>query len=287
MHETVVRDLTLEYLNNTEIGENLTKALNSLQNAQETAYAYVTDGSPEQLKQLRIGTVLVFAIIKKLGQGKSVKDFTHEDWSEIAADISDNAICIEPRLYSVRVFEAYADYVSVSVKTLRAKGVSENKCAAITAIENNVRELSDRFREGGISEVDYTEQCLWLLLEAMIKLLSSYTGIFIGDAGSDLVQSMVIYAFEYGRLSLYREEQELLTQYLEHQYEVDDELKEKLSDFQQKLQERQDEFNSLIADAFDDDISVRLRSSAQIALNVGVDESEVLDTIEKIDDFFM
>ncbi len=287
MIESMVKDLTIEYLQNTGIGDSLMKAMSVMQNVQETAYAYVNDDSPEGLKYIRIGTVLAFSVMSKIFAGKSIKEFDEDDWKEIAENISEKAICIDPRQYSINVFLAYANYVDESIKTLKNKGVSDDKCDAIGRLAEDVRTLSDQLINDEISEVDYTEQCLWLMLEAMIKLLATYSSIYIGDDASEFVQSVAMFAFEYGRYTLYRQEQELLTLYIEHQHEIDDELKEKLSEYQKEMQKRQEEFEELIADAFDKDIASRLKSTVLIARNAGVEESEILDSVQKVDDFFM
>ncbi len=287
MIESIAKEMTIEYLQNTKIGDNLMKAMSTLQNVQETAYAYVTDDSPEQLKQIRIGTVLVLSVIQKIFSGKKIKDFNTEDWKEIAANISEKAIRIDPSQYSVNVFTTYAKYVDFSVELLKAKDIPEEKCNAISELAENVRSLSDQFTKGAIKEVDYTEQCLWLMLEAMIKLLATYCTRRMGENTSEFIQSLAEFAFEYGRYTLYCQEQEILTLYIEHQYELDDELSAKLDEYRKELQKRQEEFDGLIADAFDKDIASRLKSTVLIARNAGVDESEILNSVQKVDDFFM
>ncbi len=287
MIESIVKDITIEYLQDTEIGENLKKAMSVMQNAQETAYAYVSDDNPEQLKQIRIGTLLVLSVLNKVFSGKPVQEFDNDDWKEIATAVSDNAIRIDPSEYSVRVFTTYANYVDISVKVLKAMEIPDKKCDAISAIAQNVRDLSTEFKNGKISEVDYTEKSLWLMLEAMIKLLATYSSRFIGNDASEFAQSVAMYAFEYGRYTLYRQEQEILTLYIERQQEIDDELEKKLSEYQKEMQKRQEEFHSFIDGAFDKDIASRLKSTVQIAKSSGVNESEILDSVQKVDDFFM
>ena len=287
MIEELLRDITWDYLKDTKIGANLQRAMEGLEKTQEVAYAYVSDASSEQLKKTKIGTTLVFAIMKKMYSGKSFKEFKEEDWKEIASMVAQYAILDDGKLYSQRVFSAYADYVDASVKFLVVCGVPEDKCDSIRNIAAEVRSLSDSFIDGDISEVEYTEQCLWLLLEAMIKLIATYGITVVGEDLAEFNQSVAMLAFEYGRYSLYRREQEILTEYLEHQEDVDRELEERLAEFKAELLERSKEFDSFIADAFDPDISKRLKSSVELARNAGVAEDEILDSVEKIDEFFM
>ena len=254
--------------------------------AQETVLAYMNDDSPEQLKRIRIGTIATFAILGKIASGKNIKEFDKQDWIDIASKISDLAILPDGQQYSVEVFEAYADYVDISVKLLDKNGISKEKCEAISRIAKEVRKLSKDVSKGIISEVDYTEKCLWLLLEAMIKLITSYSAILLGEDLAQFNQSVAMLAFEYGRYSLYKHESEILNQYIEYQATVDAELETKLDKYRDEIQERSKVFDELLANAFSLDIYERLKASAEIARNVGVDETEILDSVEKIDDFF-
>ena len=286
MIEELLKDITLDYLKDIEIGANIQKAMNGIAKAQETVLAYMNDDSPEQLKRIRIGTIATFAILGKIASGKNIKEFDKQDWIDIASKISDLAILPDGQQYSVEVFEAYADYVDISVKLLDKNGISKEMCEAISRIAKEVRKLSKDVSKGIISEVDYTEKCLWLLLEAMIKLITSYSAILLGEDLAQFNQSVAMLTFEYGRYSLYKRESEILNQYIEYQAKVDAELEAKLDKYRDEIQERSKVFDELLANAFSGDISDRLKASAEIARNVGVDETEILDSVEKIDDFF-
>ncbi|AOZ95351.1 hypothetical protein [Butyrivibrio hungatei] len=287
MIEEIIKETTIRYFKESEIGQNLEKALNGIEKAQETVAAYCNDDSPEGLKILKIGTTAIIGILYKVFNGKNIKEFTTEDWKEIASVVVDRAIIDDGQQYSVIVFDVYAKYVDFSVKILKASGVSVEKCDDISRLSKKVKKLGDDLEKGKIKEVDYTEQCLWLLLESMIKLLASSSKIVIGEERANYVQNVAMLTFEYGRYSLYKQEQEILTQYLEHQGEVDAELEERFSVFRDELLKRCEEFEELIKDAFDPDMPKRLKASTQIARNAGVAESEILDSVEKVDEFFM
>ncbi len=286
MIEGLIKDITLEYLQDTEIGESIQKAMQGIDKAQETILAYANDDSPEHLKAMRAGTIAASAIVSKVAAGKPIKEFNDQDWKDIATKIANCAILVDGQEYSIRIFSVYANYVDISVKVLEFHGISKEKREAIQEIAERVRELSDQLKNGQISEVSYTEQCLWLLLEAMIKLIATYSTIIVGEERAEYGQSVAMLAFEYGRYTLYKQEQEILSQYLEHQEEVDRELETKLAVFKDELQERSRQFDGLITDAFDPDISKRIMASVEIARNVGVEESEILDSVEKVDEFF-
>lgn len=286
MIEELLKDITFDYLKDTEIGANILKAMQGIQKAQEVAMAYVNDDSPDHLKMMRAGTIAAFSIISKIASGKPVKDFDDQDWKDIAGKVAEYAILTDGQLYSVRIFEAYADYVDISVNVLELNGISEEKRDAISTIAKKVRGLSKELANGKLTEVQYTEQCLWLLLEAMIKLISSYSAVIVGEELAEFSQSVAMLAFEYGRYTLYKQELDILNQYLEHQEAVDNELENKLKTFKDMLQERSKVFDDLVADAFSPDIEKRLMTSVELAKNAGVDEAEILDSIDKVDDFF-
>ena len=287
MIEQILKEITFDYLQNTEIGANIQRAMDGIEKAQEVAMAYVNDDSPNHLKMIRVGTIVAFSIVSKVASGKLIKDFDDQDWKDIAVKIADYAILTDGQQYSLRIFEAYADYIDISVKVLELNGISKGKRVEISVIAKKVRGLSKELANGKLSEGEYTEQCLWLLLEAIVKLLSTYSTIIVGEELAEFNQNVAILALEYGRYSLYKQELEILNQYLRHQGEVDDELEDKLNDFKDTLQERSKVFDNLIADAFSSDIEKRLISSVDLARNIGVDETEILDSVEKIDDFFM
>ena len=287
MIDLMKKELSIEYLQETEIGQRLQSAMATYERVQEIAYAYVNDDSPEQLKTLRVGTVLSLSVLRKLYAGKKIKKYDNEDWKEIFENVAENSILVDPSQYTINVFSTYANYIDVSVQVLKKRGISEDKSEAITPIAEDIRELSKQFNNSEISEVDYTEQCLWLSLEAMIKLLCAYSVLLIGDDAAVFAQGLAMFAFEYGRYSLYRQEQEMLAYYLEHQKKVDSELSSKLIEYNQEMEKRQKEFELLIKDAYEPDVMTRLRSTVMVAKNAGVKDTEVLDSVEKIDDFFL
>lgn len=282
----MIKDITIDYLQDTKAGEYLQNVRGVLQQVQEVAYAYVVDDSPQQLKTMRIGTAMAFSIINKVAGGKSIKDFSEQDWKDVASDVSNNAILADGRQWSITVFSIYANYVEASACVLEKKNISKEKCDAVRGLAMQVRDYEKALLNGEISEVDYTEKCLWVLLESMIKLLSTYSMLLVGEHVGEFIQSVSMLAFEYGRYTLYKQEQEILEMYIAHQYKIDEELQTRLDVFNQEMKKRQDEFKNLIDDAFTPDVMQRFRSSVSIARYIGVPENEILSTTEQIDDFF-
>ena len=286
MIEDMVKDITLDYLQNSKLGDKLDVALRAYEKAEEAANAFVHDESDNSVKIMRIGTMLTFAIISKLKSKRSFKDFDEKDWTEIAESVVQYAIIEAAERYSMRIFCMYADYIDASVDLLRKANCSEKKCTAIQALSDEIRTLTEDFQAEKMSEVDYTERCLWILLEAMIKLLTAFGGTFMSEEAAEFVESVSMFAFEYGRYRLYKQELELLDLYLTHQYELDDELEQKLAEYKEALEHEQREFELLVEDAFSTDFSKRLKASVDVARNVGVSDDEILIGVQMIDEFF-
>lgn len=286
MIEDMVKDITLDYLQNSKLGDKLDVALRAYEKAEEAVNAFVHDESDNSVKIMRIGTMLTFAIISKLKSKRSFKDFDEKDWAEIAESVVQYAIIEADERYSMRIFCMYADYIEASVGLLRKANCPEEKCTAIQALSDEIRSLTEDFQAEKMLEVDYTEQCLWILLEAMIKLLTAFGGTFMSEEAAEFVESVSMFAFEYGRYRLYKQELELLDLYLTHQYELDDELEQKLAEYKQALGHEQREFEILVEDAFSKDFSKRLKASVDVARNVGVSDDEILIGLEMIDEFF-
>ncbi len=190
--------------------------------------------------------------------------------------------------WDVKTFtgDTKSNYVDISVKALEKKNVSKEKCNAIRKLASRVRNLEKDLVAGKIGEVDYTEQCLWLMLEAMIKLLAAYAVVLVGEDVGEFISGVSALAFEYGRYTLYKKEQEILELYIARQKVVDDEIKQRMAEYNAALQAREQEFNDIIKDAFAPDVMQRFGASVALAQKAGVDDTEILKSTEQVDEFF-
>lgn len=63
-------------------------------------------------------------------------------------------------------------------------------------------------------------------------------------------------------------------------------IKRQYDEYVQELETRSAEFNRLIDNAFSPDFRTMLTSSANLALSAGVSEDLILDSMDKVDDYF-
>lgn len=168
-----VQDIAIDTLMRSPAAEDLRRAMETIATAQEHILALARSDDTTKLKLVKIATVFQIFLIDTLASGKKIKELTEEDWKAIASKVSQYAVLGSDEQYSEFVFMMYADYIDVSADSLQ-NIASEQSVAAIKELSVSIRYNSDQFRAGELAEVDYIEGCLWISLEAMIKLLSCY-----------------------------------------------------------------------------------------------------------------
>lgn len=280
-----VKDITIDYILQSPVGDELQNALQKIEKAQEVA-CVLTNDEDDTLKLMKIGTTLSMNICYRMAKGQSPKDFGKEDWIDIASHVAEYGILRDPASYTVSVFDSYARYIDFCVEIQKGK-IKEKYLNEVRELAAELREKTNQFENGNITEPDYVEESLWICFEAMVKLLSSYMTIAIKDEYSELFQAICDYIVQYGRCRMYAKEQALLQEYLDNQCILDERLQKEFDTYLQELSVEADEFNLLIGDAFSSDFRTTLHNTVEMALSAGVDKTQILDSIDKVDDFFM
>ena len=282
----VLQEIAIDELRNSPAGEKISQAMETVTAVQRNLCALAESEDSTQLNLLKIGTVFQIFWIDTLASGADPKKMKPEEWGSIASSVSQYAVLEEGQSYSEFVFTLYADYIDLSAKGL-SKFISKESLASIKSISSDIRGKTALLRKEAISESAYVDECLWLSLEAMVKLLSSSLTMLIGTEYSQLAQAVSQLAFEYGRYVLYAKEQAILAAYIENQYILDEQLQQKYDAFKAELSEQAERFNQLIEQAFSSNIRESLMQSAGLARAAGVREEEILTSMEDIDAFFM
>lgn len=272
------------------VGEKLKQTMETIESVQRNLFALAQSGDSERLKLLKIGTVFQIFLINTMASGKRPAEFSPEDWKAIADKVSEYAILEEGQRYSEFVFSLYANYIQVSAEVLtkwlemQHAEIPEERMKQIHALATEIRKCDST------DEVAYVDRCLWISLDAMLKLLStwlaSYFGRAIGQDYAHLATAVSDLAFEYGRYVLYAKEQALLEAYIRNQYALDAQLQRQYEEYLAELQANTERFQSLVDAAFTSDIQNTLRQSADLARAAGVKEDEILRSVEDVDAFF-
>ena len=286
MKEQDLQAITIDMILNEKQAKNVRQAITVFENVQKNLYALAEKDDEETLTGIKAGTIILLSVLKKMTQGKMPNTFDKDDYADIAKAVSEYAVLMDDQDYSAFVFDLYAGYIDASVKVLTLR-VEKNRAESIQKLSEELRYKSEQLKNGQIKEAAYIEDCLWISLEAMIKLLSAYIGPVGGKELTDLSQAAATFAFECGRLMLYKREQALLTEYIDKQYQLDEELSAKFEAYKAELKADSDRFNELVSKAFKPDFASSLRNSVELAIAAGVPQEEVLDSVDKIDSFFL
>lgn len=267
--------------------EKIQQAMENVSAAQRLASSFAeVCGSEKPFDLLKIGTVFQLFLVDTLAPGKKPAEFTDDDWKNIAQNVTQYAIMDGGQKYSEFVFSLYAQYIGMSVAALPSI-VSEERREAINHLAEEIRTNLDQMNKGEITEPACIEGCLWLSLEAMVKLLCTYLTVLTGPDLSRLVEAVSQLAFEYGRLILFSREQTLLNEYLENQKLLDERLQKEYDEYLSEVRKEAGRFQTLVDAAFSSDIQSMLTHSAALARAAGVRENEILTTLDEIDDFFI
>lgn len=286
MNMDSIRLQAMDYVANTPPREVIRKAFEVYEQVQEHLCAVADQQDQLDLLSIRSGTVLVLSLTEHLGNPFAPKTLTDEDWKEIAQAVSSGAVLVDGRDYSLYVFEQYAKYIDASADIISTK-VSPEHVAAVHQLAEDLHHKADELRSDQISEPDYVEACLWISLEAMVKLLSATLTCSVGKEAQDLLMAVTQMAFEYGRYQIYARMDAQVTEHLEQQAELDQTLDIQLASYRRTVEVDADQFLDLIDNAFEPGAIDRFAGSAALARAAGVPEEQILKSIDDVDAFFM
>ena len=284
--EVYLKELAIEKLMQSEWGDKLKVAMSTFEKVQEYFYALSEKRGEEKVTLIKSVTVMTFLVLKKAKNGKDIKTFTSDDWKEIAEVTSEYAIRVENQRYVTFVFWMYEQYIRESANYIESFATERVVCS-IRCLADELQQKAELLSECKISESEYIESCLWISLEAMIKLIASWTARIAPEEFEELAQALAIYAFEYGRFVLYKKEKAIINGYIEEQYIMTSELDQKYTAFLKELEDEANKFLVLVDNAFAPDFRERFLYSISLAKEVGVDENELLMDLEAIDSFFL
>ena len=281
-----LKEKEIDWLLSSPIGEKLEQIMEQFRAVQEKMYSAAVNGGYEGLKALMCGSALQIFLVDAMAAGKRATDFTDEDWSDIAQNLTQYVTLEDGQRNSELIFTTYASFIDVSAENLRSF-IRDERCDEIKQLAESIRYNGNQLRGGTVTETDYIEGCLWLSLEAMIKLMASYLTPVIGSEFGYLVQAVGQLAFEYGRYVLFSKEQAILEEYLTKQRIIDDELQRRFDDYMIEVNENARRFQGLIDNAFSPELHNALLQSAELARVTGVNEEELLVSVDDVDAFFM
>lgn len=284
--QSMLQNMALEQLSNSKIGMQLESVARSLETAYQHLCALREKQDELEMTGVKAATMITFAILKKIAEGKLPAALDCDDWKDIAEVVSEYVILGDDQSYSVMIFGLYERYIRFSVGMI-SDVVPPSISNSVTSLADELQQKSTALKSGCLSESAYTEDCLWISLEAMIKLFASTAALAKDDRITEFTQAIAAFAFEYGRLMLYRREQEIVDLFLDAQYQLDAELEAKYAAYMDDLAKESEQFYLLIDNAFAPDFKEAFLHSILLAKAAGVQETDVLSSSEDIDAFFL
>lgn len=285
--EIYIKNLAQTILQQNQFSEKLQLATSIFEDVQNymLSLGKIADDKDASMS-IKVGTILAFSTLKKVVDGKMPMSFDRNDWKEIADSISKYAILQEEQSYTKFVFGMYESYIRSSANSICGM-VSDDTVKAIVSLADELAQKTNLLDNAMISEVQYIEDCLWISLEAMLKLICSITVLLGSKEFSEFSQAIAIYALAYGRLKLLQKEQETLSKYISSQQKLQNTLEKEYEIYVEKVEKEAAEFYVLIENAFAPNFRESFLSSIVLAQHVGVDDGEILKTIDDIDGFFL
>ena len=278
-------NIAIDYFLKTKLGQKLDIAMQTIQDRLNTlqTYANAMAEKDEDISttSLKVLTVMTFAILQRIGQGQDLKSFSKEDWKDILSETGQISILLDEQKYTVFVFMLYEKYIRYSADCLSE--FYPEKAQRINLVADELKQEHIKFYDGLISEPIYVEDCLWISLDAMIKLLASCS--YLSHDGKDGELSMAL--FEFARLKYYQEEYKIVQEYIDSQYQMDDQLQLRYDSFLKKLQLESEQYQKLIDNAFSPNFREAFLGSIALAKASGVEQKEILTSISDVDDYFL
>ncbi|MFV9423976.1 hypothetical protein [Microbacterium sp. S1037] len=222
-------------------------------------------------------TAFVIAVVGKRREGKKLKDFTLDDWTEIAASTGLGAVSGGVRglsIYSLTNFTATSAAVASSIVTA-AFGIAEQ---------------ASKLRRGEIDELEFVEAAELISLEAAVSALSSFVGqalVPVPVLGAVIGNTVGMVMYSGVSSSLSRREAELVTRYLEEQRMLDERLAADYQELVNRLDGCMRDYLAVLERAFSPDVEVALLGSVDLALTLGVEPDDVLDSERKTFRYFL
>ncbi len=237
------------------------------QGAQVTMAAAMIEGT----------TTFVTAVVTKRRTGKKLGDFDADDWAEVASETGSGFVKGGVRGFSIYTLTNFT-------------ATSAAAASAIVTAAFGIAEQANKLRRGEINEQEFIENAEFVSLEAAVSALSSFLGqaiIPVPVLGAVIGNTVGILMYKAVSNSLSKHEAELVEGYLRSQQELDERLAADYQDLIDQLDATMSTYLDLLGRAFSPDLEIALDGSVALALKLGVEYEDVLDSDEKAAAYFV
>lgn len=222
-----------------------------------------------------------FAFAKKVYQkkkeGKSISEFTADDWKEIGLDTG-----VGGTKGAIRGASVYG--------LTNCMNTPAPVATSLVTATFGVVALAKKHQEGNLETEEFLDQSQMLCVDASVSAVSASLGqaiIPVPILGAVIGSVAGEYLYGIAKDHLKEEEQQLLKEFRDHNRKLNEKLSNEHKLLLSQLEKDQLKLDEIIAKAFEEDINVVMEASIELAEYVGVDESKILRTLEDIDDYFL
>ncbi|MGV0109958.1 hypothetical protein [Arthrobacter sp. CP30] len=223
------------------------------------------------------GTAFVLAVVSKKREGKPLREFTQQDWLDIAGETG-----VSFGKGGIRGSSIYA----LTNFTVTSAAVASSVVTATFGIA----EQANKLRRGEIDELEFIENAELLSLEAAVSALSSFVGqalIPVPVLGAVIGNTVGTIMYRTVASSLSKRETELIERYVDEQRLLDGQLTAEHQELIHKLDEGMSDYLGLLERAFSPDMQIALLGSAELARQLGVPADEILESKERTRAYFL
>lgn len=223
------------------------------------------------------GLAFCTAIIKKTRNGKSIKEFTNEDWQDILKETGISTV--KGGIRGVSIY-ALTNYTATPAAVANA----------IMTASFGIAQQAYLLRSGSITKDEFIHNSEVLCVDVSVSALSSFIGqavIPVPILGSVMGNAIGTMMCEIAKDTLQKNERQLVMEYFYEIYSLSYSLEKKYQVYIKNINDALAEYSDLLNEAFVFDAAQALEGSVHLSIYVGVPIEKQLKTVSDIDNYFM
>ncbi len=249
----------------------------------DEAYAQSKPSLQEGLKAGAVSAVIEggvtfgLEIRKKVKSGKSIRNFTVDDWSEI---------CKKSGLGTVKGATRGISIYALTNYTATPAAVAN----ALVTASFGIAQQAYLLKEGKITQEDFIRNSEELCVDVSVSALSSFIGqaiIPVPVVGAVIGNTIGNLIYQMAKESMNKQDKQLIKRYIQEIEALSQSLDAQYKQYVNLINVAMKEYFSILEDAFAVDCVQAFDGSIQLARYVGIHEGEILKTIEDIDDYIL
>ena len=222
------------------------------------------------------GTTFISLIIKKKKEKRFIKNFTSEDWQEIIKKSGISSAKGGIRGASLYVLTNYTKTPSAVANALATSAFG-------------VAEQVYLYKKGKITENELLENSELLYLDAAVSAISSILGqaiIPIPVIGAVIGNIIGLKMYQVAKDSFKADEQRIIQKYCDEIKLLEKDLLDEYNIFIEKVKQEVDLYMQILEKLYSTDVQEIFEGSIKMAEFYGIPSDEILDSKEKIDNYF-